>query len=202
MSKAERLLFIVNLFRTRKKLTLEELQQECGVSKRTVFRDILALSSMNIPIYYDNGYRLARDISLPALNFTEDEQELIGFCLRRSCLCKSPALRLKLRNIELKIISAIPCCKKNNLSVGRILSSEKATAFSPEKDLIIATFLRAMFSNTELMVTLKNKKQIYSGLFAVSLNVESDSWMLVMTNRCQEKTISIPVEKVGHLKVI
>ena len=53
MAKYDRLLYILNLLRSRKNLNAEMLAAECGVTERTIYRDIIALSDANIPIYYD-----------------------------------------------------------------------------------------------------------------------------------------------------
>jgi len=202
MTKAERLLFIVNLFRVKKKITLDELQQECGVSKRTIFRDLLALSSMNIPIYYDNGYRLARDISLPALNFTDEEQEILGYCLKHTDLAKSPELKNKLRNIELKILSAIPGRKKSSLGGNFIEANDPNPGLSSHQDIIVADFFKAMFNNLEFSVTLKARRKTFKGLYAVSIIIVKNAWQLVMTDRKKEGTINIPIDKIHHIKLI
>ncbi|MCH9032280.1 MAG: HTH domain-containing protein, partial [candidate division Zixibacteria bacterium] len=56
MTKAERLFHIVRFLRVRGKADISELAEECSVSHRTVYRDILSLSELNVLIYYENGY--------------------------------------------------------------------------------------------------------------------------------------------------
>jgi predicted DNA-binding transcriptional regulator YafY len=73
MGKADRLLLILNLIRARKNLTPKDLSKECGVSERTIYRDINAISKADIPIYYDNGYKFFTDAFLPPLNLSLDE---------------------------------------------------------------------------------------------------------------------------------
>jgi predicted DNA-binding transcriptional regulator YafY len=73
MSKYSRLLQILNLLRSRQGISAKDLAEECQVSRRTIFRDILSLSSADIPIYYDKGYRLLPGTFLPTLNFDLDE---------------------------------------------------------------------------------------------------------------------------------
>ncbi|MBZ0289187.1 MAG: HTH domain-containing protein, partial [Anaerolineae bacterium] len=54
--RADRLLSLVLLLQTRGKMTAENLAQELGVSRRTILRDIDALSFAGIPIYTDGGH--------------------------------------------------------------------------------------------------------------------------------------------------
>lgn len=65
MSKTDRLLFILNLIRSRRNLKARDLAKECEVSERTIYRDIMDLSSANIPIYFDDGYKFLTDAFLP-----------------------------------------------------------------------------------------------------------------------------------------
>jgi predicted DNA-binding transcriptional regulator YafY len=73
MSKFSRLLQVLNLLKSRQGISARELATECQVSRRTIFRDILSLSSAEIPVYYEKGYRLLPGTFLPALNFDLDE---------------------------------------------------------------------------------------------------------------------------------
>lgn len=54
--RADRLLSIMLLLQTRGKLTTQTLANELGVSRRTILRDIDALSYAGIPIYADGGH--------------------------------------------------------------------------------------------------------------------------------------------------
>src|SRR5512139_3667096 len=54
--RADRLLSIMLLLQTRGKLTAQTLAAELGVSRRTILRDIDALSVAGIPIYADGGH--------------------------------------------------------------------------------------------------------------------------------------------------
>jgi predicted DNA-binding transcriptional regulator YafY len=86
MPKYDRLLYILNLLRSRRNLNAAALAEECGVTERSIYRDILALSQANIPIYYDRGYKLASDCFLPPLNFGQDEYQFLKMALESSPL--------------------------------------------------------------------------------------------------------------------
>ena len=49
MAKYDRLLFILNLLRTRRNLNAAMIAAECGVTERSIYRDVIALSEANIP---------------------------------------------------------------------------------------------------------------------------------------------------------
>lgn len=99
MAKYDRLLHILNLLRARKNLNAAKLAEECGVTERSIYRDMIALSEANVPIYYDNGYKLASDNFLPPFNFDFDE-----YCCLRLALESTP---LKTTDKYSKLINQI-----------------------------------------------------------------------------------------------
>jgi predicted DNA-binding transcriptional regulator YafY len=79
MNRTDRLLALVLEIRVRGTCRAEDLARHFGTSKRTIYRDIQALSEAGIPIVslMGEGYRLADGYFLPPLAFTEDEATLI-----------------------------------------------------------------------------------------------------------------------------
>lgn len=107
MNKYDRMLHILNLLRTRRNLNAQKLASECGVTERSIYRDIISLSEMNVPIYYDNGYKLASDNFLPALNFTFEEYHLLKLALESSPLIKTHAYKGIFKSVKAKIESCL-----------------------------------------------------------------------------------------------
>jgi predicted DNA-binding transcriptional regulator YafY len=113
MAKYDRLLFILNLLRSRRNLNAGMIACECGVTERTIYRDIIALSEANIPIYYDNGYKYASDNFLPPLNFNIDEYLTLKTALESSPLYKGGHSRQIIKSIKNKIEACLsPAVKK------------------------------------------------------------------------------------------
>jgi predicted DNA-binding transcriptional regulator YafY len=77
MRRADRLFRLVQLLRARRFATGDQIADELGVSKRTIYRDMADLQSSGIPIRGEAGvgYRLERGFELAPLIFTSDELE-------------------------------------------------------------------------------------------------------------------------------
>jgi predicted DNA-binding transcriptional regulator YafY len=79
MNRTDRLLAIVLELRLHGLMTAEALAKHFGTSKRTIYRDIQALSEAGVPVValLGEGYRLSEGYFLPPLAFTEEEASLI-----------------------------------------------------------------------------------------------------------------------------
>ncbi|MEA2031125.1 MAG: YafY family protein [candidate division Zixibacteria bacterium] len=108
MPKYDRLLHILNLLRSRKNLNASKLAEECSVTERSIYRDILALSEANVPIYYDNGYKLASSNFLPPLNFDLDEYQCLRLALESSPLKQTDKYARLISRIAAKIEAGLP----------------------------------------------------------------------------------------------
>jgi predicted DNA-binding transcriptional regulator YafY len=76
MAKGDRLPRLLKLIRTiqsRPGLTAEELARECGVVCRQIYRDLKELDYAGVPLYNENGYRLAGRFLLQEVSFSLDE---------------------------------------------------------------------------------------------------------------------------------
>ena len=113
MAKYDRLLYILNLLRSRRNLNAARLAEECQVTERSIYRDIIALSEANIPIYYDNGYKLASDNFLPPLNFDFEEYTGLQLALKSSPLARTPKYREVLKRITAKVEAGLSSIVKD-----------------------------------------------------------------------------------------
>ena len=81
MNRSSRLFEIIQLLRSaRGSMTAEELAKELEVTRRTIYRDILTLQSMRVPIDGEAGigYLMRAGFDLPPLMFTAEEAEAIA----------------------------------------------------------------------------------------------------------------------------
>lgn len=83
VNKAQRLIQLIMLVNERRKFTIQELADECGVSRRTMIRDLTELSELGVPLYSQvgahGGYNVLREKVLPPISFTEHEAMALFF---------------------------------------------------------------------------------------------------------------------------
>ncbi len=115
MSKYDRLLNLLSLLRSRNNLKASDLAHECEVSERTVYKDIVSLSSANIPIYFDDGYKLLTDAFLPPLNFSLEDYLLLKLGLNSTPVGNDTPLGKSAKRILSKIDAGLSPEVKNRL---------------------------------------------------------------------------------------
>ncbi|PKK82212.1 MAG: hypothetical protein CVT49_14895 [candidate division Zixibacteria bacterium HGW-Zixibacteria-1] len=196
MTKSERLLYVVSLLRGREKISINDLCRLCGISKRTVYRDIRSLKQANITINCDRGYFLTEQNVFPELKLNSDEQELLGFCLNYTPLNRSAHFTRKLAEIESKIISCLNGTKRKKLGrylVGSLSNNDRLIS---DQDQTLKRFFEALLTHRGLSVRLKPNGRTFVGLKPVGLSVENDQWLLCLTDNVGCKTVRIPLNLV------
>ncbi|MGB5105083.1 MAG: YafY family protein, partial [Candidatus Zixiibacteriota bacterium] len=107
MSKSGRLLAILNLIRTHHSITADRLAEKCGVSERTIYRDLATLCDVGAPVYFDNGYKLLPGFFLPPLNLSVDEYLTFKVALLGSPLKSLKSQSVNINNLIAKIDNAV-----------------------------------------------------------------------------------------------
>jgi predicted DNA-binding transcriptional regulator YafY len=105
MKKTERLLYIVSVLRTNRRLRACDLARRCEVTERTIYRDIISISEANIPIYYDGGYKLLHKGFLPPGNLSPHEAGFLLSLLQSPLFSSGKLFHETIRRISDKIKS-------------------------------------------------------------------------------------------------
>jgi predicted DNA-binding transcriptional regulator YafY len=80
MATLTNILITLNLLHSRQRVSVQLIQQECGVSRSTAYRYITAISEANFPVVNDQemgGFRLEHKWGKGICNFTEEEAAFI-----------------------------------------------------------------------------------------------------------------------------
>ena len=111
MSRAERLQLIVSLMRASPGMRPADLAARCGVSERSIFRDLHALQVLGLPVYFDRGYRLPSPAFLPPLHLTGEEAVALRVAATRGAEQEGPMARALLSaqsKLALRLTPATP----------------------------------------------------------------------------------------------
>ena len=104
-----RVQFIATLLKCSKYgLTVDQLAEQCRVSKRTIYRDFEALESIGMPVYDEgNRYFLMPGATLPAVTFTVPEAMSV-FMATRLLLQQSSVYNQHIASTFTKLASVVP----------------------------------------------------------------------------------------------
>lgn len=109
--RASRLLSILVTLQARGQVTAQTLADECGVSLRTIYRDIDALSNAGVPVIsergVEGGYRLLDGYRTRLNGMTSREVESL-FLLGLSSLASDLGLGLSMATAQSKLQAALP----------------------------------------------------------------------------------------------
>jgi len=124
--RADRLFQIVQVLRGRRLTTAALLAQRLGVSERTVYRDIQALSLSGVPVEGEAGigYRLRPDYDVPPLMFTALEVEAMVAGLRLLKAWGGGALAAAADPALEKLMAALPPPRRVAAQQSRIFAPE------------------------------------------------------------------------------
>lgn len=126
MNRSTRLFEIIQLLRSaRRSLTAQEIADTLEVTKRTIYRDIVALQSMRVPIDGEAGvgYILRPGFDLPPLMFTAEEVEAIAVGLSLLGRTGDPQLENAAQSVVRKISDVLPEENPYGLLSGSVFTS-------------------------------------------------------------------------------
>jgi len=200
MTKAERLIYLVNLLRERGSMFVGDMSTECGVSPRTIYRDLSSLLKMNIPIFYKNGYRLQDDASIPSMELSADDAELVFYAARNNPLSQHPFFRNKFQAIEQKL-RARKEWKKDKDSQDVILFDDTTTSEQSDQAPLLATFLTALYDHRKVKVSFNESTSDLLEYIPIAIKIINSEPYFVMTSDAGFSASEIPVSSVHEVSV-
>jgi predicted DNA-binding transcriptional regulator YafY len=124
MRRADRLFQIVQVLRRRKvTTTARDLARELEVAPRTIYRDVVALQSLGVPIDGEAGvgYTLRPGYDLPPLMFTRDEIEAVVLGARMVAERVDARLARAAMDVIAKIEAVVPRDVANQMRKAEVL---------------------------------------------------------------------------------
>jgi predicted DNA-binding transcriptional regulator YafY len=187
LAKIHRLLQLIGLLQAGRGYNADALSQACGVSRRTIFRDVDLLRQSGIPVAFDEVqecYRIPGACLLPPTNFTPDEaMALLVLCHElgdgRGLPFLGPA-----RTAAVKLESALPARLRAQL---RNVTSAINIQPPPNNPLegcqpLYEQLLEAVANRRNVRIrygSLKEQKEIVTRLSPYRLFFSRRSWYVV-----------------------
>lgn len=131
MNRSTRLFEIIQLLRSaRRPLTAEQLASELEVTKRTIYRDVVTLQSMQVPIDGEAGvgYIMRAGFDLPPLMFTAEEIEAIAVGLSLIGRTGDRALEKAAESVTRKITDVLPVDTQAGVCSGELFGQSLYTS--------------------------------------------------------------------------
>lgn len=202
MTKSERLWYLVNMIRDRGVMLVREMTQECGVSQRTIYRDLNSLAKMNIPVYYEDGYRLREDARLPLMQLSPTEAQLIRYSLRSNPLTEHPALRERFREIEQKVVTTNGLRKRTRGGDIFLFDQEGDTALSAVEPVIIGEFVRAICDDVQVELDFKAEGRQPEVVMPVAVRLQGRLPSLVGMRAGHAASEEFSVSEIATIRVL
>ena len=158
MRKASRLFEIIQILRlARNPITAAEIAGRLEVTVRSIYRDIVALQAMRVPVEGERGigYILRPGFDLPPLMFSIEETEAIVLALALLERTGDTELKAAAGRVAEKIAGAVPPPLRQTLSA-RALHAWGTTPRQPE-GIDLATVRRAIRDEEKLILNYRDE---------------------------------------------
>ena len=200
MTKTERLMNLINLIKSREVVSVQDMSREFGISQRTVYRDLNTLSKMNIPVYYENGYRLGQDPLFGGNGFNDEEKELLRYSLRQNPLVSDPYLGDKFKDIEKKIFDAGQNGSPDSENIF-LWETEDSLLLPVQKSRILNSFIRAIMDKRKVSLSLKNRASESMPFIPMAVKMKRDGTYLMVTSAEDVPSQEISIDDIENLDI-
>lgn len=180
MTKSERLMSLINFIRDNRAVTVPEMSDHFKVSHRTIYRDLNSLTRMGVPIYFEDGFRLAKEYSTTCSELSPDEMELVQYCLDHNPLVGIPYFEDRLAAIK----EHFRRTRKGDsqVEVANLIVGERRQRIEPKTDSrrTLEEFFNAAVKRHKIRLNVLHSWQ--EGLYIpLAVRVQSSGVKLVVT---------------------
>jgi proteasome accessory factor B len=210
LTRIRRLLNLIGLLQAGKGFNVEGLARECGVSKRTIFRDLDLLRASNVPLVFDDRrqqYHLSGNVFLPATNFRPDEaMTLIVLCHELGDRSRLPFLH-SARSAAVKLESTLPGRLRDQLrEIAPALTINREPANPLEgKRPVYEQLVEAVGKRRCVRIrygSLQNMAEIRTKLSPYRLFFSRRSWYVVGRSSLHRATRTFNLGRVKEIEIL
>ena len=182
MSKADRLLALVQFLSGSRRRTLAEIAGELEACARTIYRDLAALEARGIPIERVSGtYRLMERARLRPLSLTARERLLLSMVLENPAVLGQRAFARDLRLLRSKLSADGP---QENTPIATLAGPDRTGPIAAEIAVALEDSIRSGYSLSIEYTSMTDGKSAWRGLDPWVIVHRSEAWYLV--GRCHQ----------------
>jgi predicted DNA-binding transcriptional regulator YafY len=201
---------LISLLQAGKGYHVEGLAQECGVSRRTIFRDMELLRTSGVPLAYDEErqlHHIAGSNYLPATNFTAEEAlALIVLCHEMGDRSGLPFLN-PARSAAVKLETALPGRLRDQLREVvnalhiQLLPKNPLEGKSPVYNQLLAAITRRQSVRLQYR-SLNEGEEIRTKLSPYQLFFSRRSWYVVGRSSLHRATRTFNVGRIVQIETL
>jgi len=182
MSRADRLLALVQFLSGARRRTLAEIAAELETSARSVYRDLAALEERGIPLErVDGAYRLMDNARMRPLALTARERLLLSMVLENPAVLGQRAFTKDLRRLRDKLAAEGAVMEA---SVAALAGPDRTGPVAPEIAETLEEAIRRAHSLSIHYTSLTTGKASWRGVDPWGIVHRSEAWYLV--GRCHQ----------------
>jgi len=187
MKKMERLVGIIYALQEGKKLTAKEISDIFEVSERTIYRDIDALSQLNVPIKafegFGGGYEIDEKYFVPSIAFSENEILYLLICLELGEIIKVPNMQEDYKSLRYKLLNILDSETKEKYMklLSRIFFEVNKICINDYKQDIIKNIIQSFINYRDLIIeyyTPKKDECLKRKITPYDLCFDSGGWYI------------------------
>jgi predicted DNA-binding transcriptional regulator YafY len=202
--RTERLFLLVNLLRSGRGYTAPELAELLGVSPRTIYRDVVDLSSV-VSVYYDGGYRLLTEEYVANLSFTRDELLALRLAVQLPPLAQASHLVAAARSALAKVDEQLDRRFGGDAGFDRSFSVHVAAhPLNPRMVRILRTLEDAVRTRRRVTITyytLSRDATMARAVDPYGLSFRRHSWYLVGYCLLRREVRVFRLDRISRVKL-
>lgn len=211
MKKIERLMAIILALKKNKKMTAKELADTFEVDIRTIYRDIQALSEMNIPIISytgsEGGYEILENYFIPPIMFNEDEVFSLLLSKKIIDTVNIPGYSTFINSAFLKIENIVPKCLKKDFEdiQNKIIFDLKYNDINIENAYVFDIVKKALKNNLKMKAIYNEdaKSNLVEHIIrAYGIVFEDGIWYIVAFSELSNSKIRLNIERIKSISLL
>ncbi|WP_461613453.1 helix-turn-helix transcriptional regulator [Clostridium sp. Marseille-QA1073] len=211
MQKIERLMAIILALNNNKKMTAKELAEMFEVDIRTIYRDMQALSEINVPVISypgsEGGYEILDNYFIPPIMFNKDEVFALLLAKKIVDIINVPGYAAFANSAFLKIENLVNKCFKEDFEdiQKKIVFDIKCNDITIENSYVFDIVKRALKYNFKIRIS--HNKNIESDLVdqiirPYGIVFEDGIWYIVAFSELTNSKIHVNIEEIKSISLL